>query len=218
MLLCMYVVIISVYTGPPALTVNIIKNTTNSSIVVQWDAVDDFLPTAYTIIWTDDRDLYEVDTVEEQASYTITGLTLDTVYTITVIAANSCGDGPDFRTRVLLSTDTTSTTSTISPTLSPTLTASTTPIISTADPSSTATTTAVTSSSAINTATITTLCTTTVTTVINSSIVILTAITYPSITTITNIVDIPIPTDTFTGDETSKFTNMITKCLLPTLP
>ena len=190
------------------------KNTTNSSIVVQWDAVDDFLPTAYTIIWTDGRDLHEVDTVEEQASYTITGLTLDTVYTITVIAANSCGDGPDFRTRVLLSTYTTSTTSTISPTV----TASTTPIISTTDPSSTATTTAVTSSSAINTATVTTLYATTVTTVINSCIVIPTVIIYPSITTTTNIADPPIPTDTFTGGETSKFTNMIIKCFLPTLP
>ena len=191
------------YTGPPALSVNIIKNTENSSIVVQWDAVDDFLPTTYTVTWFDTRDLYGVATVDEQTSYTITGLTLDTIYIILVDAINRCGDGPRFVTRITISTVTTSTTSTISPTV----TASTTPIISAANPSSTTTTTAVTSSSAINTATITTLRTTTVTTVINSSIVIPTGITYPSITTTTNIADPPIPTDTSTGGETSKFSN-----------
>ena len=88
---------------------NITRNIESSSIVVQWDAVD---ATTYTITWTDDRDLHEVATVVEQTSYTITGLTLDTVYTITVNAANMCGDGPEFRTSVSLSTDTTSTTST----------------------------------------------------------------------------------------------------------
>ena len=101
------------FIGPSALTVNIIKSITNSSIVVQWDAVDDSLSTTYTIIWTDDRDLNEVDTVDEQTSYTITGLTLDTVYTIYVTAANKCGGGPEFRTSVFFSTNTTFTTSTI---------------------------------------------------------------------------------------------------------
>ena len=216
MSLCMYVVIISIHAGPPALTVNIIKNMTNSSIVVQWDAMDDFLYTTYTVTWTDDRDLRGVDTVDEpETSYTITGLTLDTVYTINVYTGNRCGDGPEFSTSVSLSTDTTSTTSTISLTVT-----ASAAITSTANPSSTTTTTAVTSSCAINTTTITTLCTiTTVTTDINCSIVIPTAITYPSITTTTNIVDSPIPTDTSTGGETSKFshlTNMIAKCLLPT--
>ena len=63
--------------------------------------MDDFLHTTYTVQWTDERDLHGVDIVEEQTSYTITGLTLDTVYTITVTAANMCGGGPDFRTGVL---------------------------------------------------------------------------------------------------------------------
>ena len=104
--------------GPPALRVNIIKNIINSSIVVQWDAVDDFLPTTYTVTWTDGRDLHGGDTVIEQTSYTITGLTLDTVYTITISACNRyCVCGPEFRTSVSLSTDTTFTTSTISPTV-----------------------------------------------------------------------------------------------------
>ena len=96
-----------------------------SSIVVQWDAVDDSLITTYTVIWTREisQNLQSV-TLIEQSSYTITGLTLDTVYTITVTAANRCGAGPEFITGVSLSTDTTSTTSIISPTI----TASTNPM------------------------------------------------------------------------------------------
>ena len=76
------------FIGSLALTVNIIKKS-YSMIIVQWDAVDDFLPTTYTIFWTNGRNLIDAATVEEQTSYTITGLTLDTVYTITVTAANT---------------------------------------------------------------------------------------------------------------------------------
>ena len=83
------------------------KNITSSSIVVQWDAVDDFLPTAYTITWTDDRDLHGADIVAEQTSYTITGLTLDTVYTIAVTAGNRCGGGPEYMTSISFHTGTT---------------------------------------------------------------------------------------------------------------
>ena len=123
-----------VVTGPSVLTVNIMKNIESSSIVVQWDdAVDDFLPTTYVIMWGDS--VGQLATVREQTSYTITGLTLDTVYTITVYAANRCGRGPEFRTSISFSTDTTSTTSTINPTL----TASTNPvtIISAVNPTTT---------------------------------------------------------------------------------
>ena len=95
--------------GPPALRVNIMKNITNSSIVVQWDAVDDFLPTTYTVMWTDDRNLHKVAIVEEDTSYTITGLTIDTVYKIFVSAANKCDSGPEFKMSVSISTGTTST-------------------------------------------------------------------------------------------------------------
>ena len=84
-----------------------IKNIENSSIVIQWDAVDDFLPTTYILFWTNQRDLFEVATVIEQTSYTITGLTLDTVYTITVSAANMCGQGPEFSTSISFPTGTT---------------------------------------------------------------------------------------------------------------
>ena len=87
----------SVFTGPPALTVNIAKNN-ERSIVVQWDAVDDSLVTTYTITWTRAGGGLQSATLTEQTSYTITGLTLDTVYTITVTAANICGSGPEFNT------------------------------------------------------------------------------------------------------------------------
>ena len=102
------VIIIFTYVGPPALTVNITKHTESSSIVVQLDEVDDSLPTLYTVTWTSERDLnnVQVKTVEEQSSYTITGLTLDTVYTITVTARNRCGQGPEYSTSVSLTTDT----------------------------------------------------------------------------------------------------------------
>ena len=86
---------------------NIIKNAESSSIVVQWDEVDDSLPTTYyTVTWTSERDLNDIQrkTVEEQSSYTITGLTLDTVYTITVTATNRCGIGPEYSTSVSLTT------------------------------------------------------------------------------------------------------------------
>ena len=89
---------------------NVIENTTALSTVVQWDEVDDSLTTTYIVIWTSERDhIVHPVILTEQSSYTITGLTLDTVYTITVTAANRCGQGPEYRTTILLATDTTST-------------------------------------------------------------------------------------------------------------
>ena len=90
------------------------KNTESSSIVVQWDEVDDSLPTTYIVTWTSERDhIIQSKTLEEQSSYTITGLTLDTVYTITVSASNICDTGPEYSISVSLTSDTTSTTSSI---------------------------------------------------------------------------------------------------------
>ena len=101
------------FVDPPALTVSIIKNTENSSIIVQWDEVDDSLITTYYVVaWTSERDhITHPVTLTEQSSYTITGLTLDTVYTVIVTAANRCGPGPEYRTSVSLATDITSTVS-----------------------------------------------------------------------------------------------------------
>ena len=111
------------FTGPPALNVNITNlNTENSSIIVQWIAVDHILPTTYTVTWTDDRDLFEAATVDEQTSYTITGLTLDTVYTITITPSNRCGSGQEFSSLLAYSVnptiDTSTTTITIATTTS----------------------------------------------------------------------------------------------------
>ena len=69
-------------------------------------------------MWTSESDhnLHSV-TLIKQSSYTITGLTLDTVYTINVTAANRCGDGPEVITSISFPADTISTTSSISPTV-----------------------------------------------------------------------------------------------------
>ena len=75
---------------------NVIKNIESSSIVLQWDTVDDSAATIYTITWTRAGGGLQVATLIEQTSYTITGLILDTVYAITVSAANRCGQGPEF--------------------------------------------------------------------------------------------------------------------------
>ena len=134
---------IPAFTGPSALTVNVMKNINDSSIVVQWDALDDSLTTTYTITWATAGGGLQVATLIEQTSYTITGLTLDTVYITTVTPANMCGSGPEFSFSIILSTNTTSTTSSISPTVI----ASTNPMtlsMPTLISSSTATTTALT--------------------------------------------------------------------------
>ena len=98
--------------GPSALTVNITKKIENSSIFIQWDTVDDSLTTTYTITWTRAGGRLQVATLIEQTSYTITGLTLDTFYSITVSAANKCGSAPEFVTGIILPSSST----TVSPT------------------------------------------------------------------------------------------------------
>ena len=107
--------------GPPTPAVNIMKNIESLSIVLRWDAVDDSLITIYKIEWNRAGGGLQATALTEQASYTITGLTLDTVYIITVTAANMCGQRSEFGTTVILSTDATSST----PSISPTVTAST---------------------------------------------------------------------------------------------
>ena len=53
------------------------------------------------VAWTN-KSSYSSVTLIEQSSYTITGLTLDTVYTITVTASNMCGTGPEYKTDIML--------------------------------------------------------------------------------------------------------------------
>jgi len=76
--------------------VNFIKNIRDLSLVVQWNAVDDVIH--YTLTWSGGG-----FTATRMTSYTITGLTVDTTYTITVSAANRCGDGLEFTTSILFS-------------------------------------------------------------------------------------------------------------------
>ena len=100
------------FAGPTALTVSITENITELSVLVQWGEVDDSLPTTYVVTWTSDgTNSTQSHTLIEQSSYTITGLTLDAVYTITVTATNRCGTGPEYRTSVSLPIDAFSTTS-----------------------------------------------------------------------------------------------------------
>ena len=203
----------SCFTGPSALTVNIMKSTESSSIVVQWDEVNDSLTTTYIVTWTSQVDhIAHHVTLIEQSSYIITGLTLDTVYTITVTAANRCGQGPEYSTSVSLTADTTSTIFTTSPntmtSMSVASTVSTT--ITAVNPSITIVTIADTTSSSITKTT--GLKTTTSST--NPSTVITTAITSPNTSTATGIVMDPTstvyPEVNTTTDETSEFSSIST--------
>ena len=65
--------------------------------------MDNSLTTSYTVTWTRAGGGLQVATLTEQTSHTITGLTLNTVYTITVTATNTCGSGPEFITTYILS-------------------------------------------------------------------------------------------------------------------
>ena len=82
------------------MTVNVTMNNESLSSVVQWDAVDPLLATNYTVTWTSETDRTPLTVNTMETSYTITRLTLDTVYTITVSAVNMCGRGPGFTTSI----------------------------------------------------------------------------------------------------------------------
>ena len=113
-----------IVTEPPALKVSIMTNIESSSIVVQWDAGKDSRTTTYVVTWFSSlRDLVN-DKVVDLKSFTINGLTLNKVYIMTAFALNDCGSGPKLTTSIILSTNTTSTTSSITPTV----TANTNPV------------------------------------------------------------------------------------------
>ena len=99
------------------MTASIFKNVTNSSVVVQWDTVDDAHDTNYTVTWVIANESNVTQGSTEQTSYTITGLTLNTVYNINVTSSNKCGQGEVFTTNVSLSADTSSIGTGISPTI-----------------------------------------------------------------------------------------------------
>ena len=109
--------------GPPGLAVKIMESINSSSVVVQWDEVDDSLNTTYVARLSNDSSVVQTVSLIEQSSYTITGLTLDIVYTITVTASNRCGTGPGYSTNFSLSAGITSA-------ISATVTASLNPVSS----------------------------------------------------------------------------------------
>ena len=131
------------FTGLSALTVNITKDIESLSLVVQWDAVKDFIDTIYTLrLDSENNSIPVIVTLTEQTSYTITGLILDTVYTIAITAANMCGQGPEFTTSILFVDNTSSS---ISPTVTTTtVITNSTSSITTTIPIATATTTSIT--------------------------------------------------------------------------
>ena len=90
------------------MTARIFKNVTNSSVVVQWDTVDDAHDTNYTVTWAIANESNVTQGSTEQTIYTITGLTLNTVYNINVTSSNKCGQGEVFTTNVSLAADTSS--------------------------------------------------------------------------------------------------------------
>ena len=92
------------FTGPSALMMNIMKIDENVSAIVQWDAADVSLPTTYTVNWTSITTPMQSAIVTDQSSYTITGLTLDTVYTVIVLATDRCGTSPESTASVTIPT------------------------------------------------------------------------------------------------------------------
>ena len=201
------------FTGPPALTLNIIKNTESSSIVVQWDEVDNSLPTNYTVNWTsNETNSIQSHTLIEQSSYTITGLTLHTTYTITVTGVNMCGTGPENITSVLFATDTFAR-------INPTLTASINPM--TINSNATITIATITSLIATTTATYvtdmqystvnTTAVVTTITPVVNLSI-----ITSKTTSALVSLHDTASPTTIITGtNPRTVITSVVTSLSTP---
>ena len=67
---------------------------TGESFVVQWDAVVDYFNVTYTVRWYGEDGSNGTATVNG-LSYTVTGLTANTSYSVTVAAINTCcGTGP----------------------------------------------------------------------------------------------------------------------------
>ena len=108
------------------------ENITNVSFVVQWDAVDQS-DVKYVVNWLDiDNPSLQTATVTE-TSHTVTGLTPNTSYLVTVAVINErCkGYSPHsvgifIKTKILFSINTNSTTSSANPTTTITTTTATT--------------------------------------------------------------------------------------------
>ena len=66
----------------------------NESFVVLWDEVMDIFTITYNVTWYDDSGIIGMDTVNSPP-YTVTGLTTNTSYNVTIVAISTCcGAGP----------------------------------------------------------------------------------------------------------------------------
>ena len=76
------------------MNVRIRDDITSESFVVLWDEVMDIFTITYNVTWYNDSGIIGMDTVNSPP-YTVTGLTTNTSYNVTVVAINTCcGAGP----------------------------------------------------------------------------------------------------------------------------
>ena len=76
------------------MNVRIRDDITNESFVVLWDEVMDIFTITYNVTWSNECGIIGMDTVNSPP-YTVTGLTTNTSYNVTVVAISThCGAGP----------------------------------------------------------------------------------------------------------------------------
>ena len=75
------------------MNVRIRDDITNELFVILWDEVMDIFTITYNVTWYNESGIIGMDTVNNPP-YTVTGLTANTSYNVTVGAINTCGAGP----------------------------------------------------------------------------------------------------------------------------
>ena len=106
--MCIYsVCFILVYPTVPDRPMNIrfpASDITSTSFVVQWDVVDD--TDLYSVTWRTGRLNSSRETATSQTSRTVTGLTPNTTYAVTIAAFNTvCGRGSESDVVMVITAD-----------------------------------------------------------------------------------------------------------------
>ena len=79
---------------PDAVMITTTYNNASGSLLVQWNEVTDYFTVNYTVTWYNESGIVGMVTVNSPP-YTVTGLTANTSYNVTVVAINTCcGAGP----------------------------------------------------------------------------------------------------------------------------